>query len=365
MLAESLLASSKLSDDPATPTTVRESLTESLQAILATSDDQVYNRLLEGDITLLSDNIERLPLTVPVESVAEIGRHAVALLIEETGHETNASLQVFVVRQFPEPYDDVTSWDFLYADAEDHHKYGIPIGLYVHADRQFPFFSDFLIVHEYVHFFVDALKADRTKTRYRWMEEGFANWYGLLVYDRIRRDPSLVRFVQAVTSMYTTVLPFSTISEYVSYDRLFRLVYSAGGHEAIRTLFRAYTEDPLSDRWQQLFDDLRADRFESLRHFAAPHTPTRDIDFLLQREHEPLPILTVQPSEHVVLRALIDAGGPMCTSQFQHIGEDERDRAIEGLSNRGVLVREDGEVRIMDNLRGGLVREAVKARPPR
>ncbi|RZK01670.1 MAG: hypothetical protein EOO43_24105, partial [Flavobacterium sp.] len=233
LLAKLLIDTNLFSKEPADKANLINKLEIAISLLTSRSDDGLFKKYVEHDGAFLKKELLKTEVYIDFPDIQQKAKDCLAALNKEFDLNIAELPQVFVVDNFPSPYDNITTWDFMYANKDDETKYGIPEGLYMHKDRQFPIFGEYLIIHELVHFYVDKVKGD-IPIKYRWIEEVFANWFPMKIFYEIYNDKEAVNFIRAVNDMYKDILPFSTISEYNYYDNLFRKVFYIGGHEGVK-----------------------------------------------------------------------------------------------------------------------------------
>jgi len=257
-----------------------------------------------GDLNLLlarlrKSNLERINYS----SVLRINKKGLKTLDKIMSLKTPNPGKIFIVHDFPKPYDSVMPWDLMFASSKDHKEYGIKEGIYLHIYRQFPLFWEFLLLHEYVH---HAIRSNMKKTKatgYKWIEEGLADWFALNAHYKLFRDWDFLVFVKNMYYIYEKVFPRSPLAEYAQYGKVITRIYLQGGHQAVGNILKAYLLNPDSKKWNDLYKDVINEKKSSYDQYRPLHLKTNFDRFLITL-HEKADTINVPTLEYKILKIL-------------------------------------------------------------
>lgn len=266
--------------------------------------DKNLTRFIISDFDILLSKIEDLRADSSVDRLIKIGEKSIDILNGYFGVKIEQSPSVFIVAEFPRPYHKVAAWDFMYADEEDNVKHDIDIGLYIHTKRQFPFYSEILIIHEYVHFFFNKLKDPGQEILYKWLEESLADWFSLRVHYELFGDISTIKFAKNMNLLYSQTFPFSTLTEYQLYNDVIQSIYKVGGQGAIVDLAKGYVTGPTSKYWGELFDDIINFDFQLVFDYKREHQIDNSFDLLMSTNKQTFSLFDFSSVEYIILSIL-------------------------------------------------------------
>ena len=325
-------------------------LEEIKNKVLIKSDDVIFKRVFSNDIDKLKNIIEQEKQRFDLSNLLDISRIAMKRLNVEFGENVTEMPDIYIVDDFPEPFTNITTWDFMFVGIDDNLKYNIRQGLYLHKDRQFPLFSEYLIIHEFVHYFIDKIKKD-SLVKYRWIEEAIANWFSLVVHYGHFKDIGFINFIKSVNHLYNNIFPNSVIAEYSQYDDMFRKLYRLGGAEAISKFCKEYFLSPSDEKWEVLLYDLAHNNFGGLKEYVFPHCHQNEFDLALCESSTESSFLNLSCTEFIILKNINSEKFSFDNLSIQaDIEIGILRKGVSKLQNRGYLIVEDGQIEVIDNI---------------
>lgn len=349
LLVKHIIEQNILNNDIADSNRLCQKLEDIKNKLFKTIDDEFYKILFIEDVGILKKIISKKTHHFDLNNLLNIGESTLKILNKEFNTHITKFPNIFVTNNFPVPFDKNTTWDFMYASKEDERKYNLKEGLYIHKDRQFPIYCEYLIIHELVHYYIDKIK--RTKvTRYRWIEESIANWYALIIHYKLYKNKEFVIYIKNINELYNHIFPYSVIAEYSYYDRALQKIYNMGGHQGIIKFCNEYILLPNDKRWQQLFDSILKRDFEPLEKYALKSVPKNELDLLLFDSSIDTQILNLTSLEYIIFKNLEEKGilinklTKKTDIKFEFI-----EKGINQLQNRGYIIMQNEKIEIIDN----------------
>jgi len=351
LLAKKIYQQQILEDVPFQKKTLCEKLDRIKNQYFTTLQDNFFKILFEKDIeTLKSIIIKEKKPVVDFAHLNDLGKVTIGILNKQFKAKVTNQPEIILTNTFPPPYDKIGTWDYMIADKEDEEKYGIKEGLYIHQDRQFPIYSEYLIIHEIVHYFVAQMKQNKT-VKFRWIEEAIANWFAFIVHYSIHRNIDLIIYVKNANALYNQIFPYSSIAEYGYYDRAFEKVYRAGGHQGVIELCRDYFISPTNSKWARLFYSLSHHDFKPLKKYSKKSPIKKGFDILMSEMTIDTQILNLTSLEYLIIKELTRGN-----SVFSDIAEkldtdvDTVQKGAKQLANRGYIFLENAHAKIIPNV---------------
>ena len=155
-----------------------------------------------------------------------------------------------------------------------------------------------------MHFLFNELKAIKAESLYRWLEEGLADWFSLKTHYEMFNDIEAIDFAKNMNLLYSESFPFSTLAEYQSYNDILQEVFKVGGHQAILDLAKKYLDDPESEYWSELFDDIKSMKFNLVFDFKQSFEIKNKFDYIISTNKQQYGLLNVASIEYLILTKL-------------------------------------------------------------
>lgn len=324
-------------------------------------EDPYYLKLVEDDLNIIISKLNSVKINTSIDRLKEIGSKSIKALNHYFNADIHLNPDVFIVEYFPKPYDKITTWDFMFADEDDYEKYDIDVGLYIHTGRQFPYYSEVLIIHEYVHFFFNELKPNKSENLFRWLEEGLADWFAFKVHYDLFKDIKAIEFSKRMNLLYAESFPYSTLAEYQGYHDIFQVIFKVGGNEAIINLAKKYVENPTSTYWSKLFNDVKNMEFNLVFDLQKDFTIRDKLDLLITTNSQEFGLLNLSSIEYIILKKLNNKMFIGEISKKTQLQDDVLKSGLERLQARGfVLKTQDDCFEIIDGIKHIAKSELIK-----
>lgn len=321
----------------------------------------VFNKFMRQDFQILKKFLEK-SFRFNMDVIHNITKNAKQILEEETGFSFGNGIDIRWVDTFPEPYEKVTNWDYMYATKEDQEKYGIDPAIYLHTKRQFPVFYEYCIIHELVHKILDQNRREKSKLVH-WFEEGLADWMAIRIHYRLTQDIKKLTLMQRLYTLYSKVFPASTLAEYYEF---LKLIAKLNHVSNMKEIINIYVKDPEELKWGEVYRALKYNDIDKIKILLPQRQiPLKgDEDNLIMFFTNPVEPITVGCPEFMVLKTLFNAKDKEA-DKIKFIQEGTLDKetleiAIKRLQSRGYIsVRNDtikGEERILEMLEYGIIK---------
>jgi len=365
LIVKELWSKTKFSDQPTRNKEISTKIIAcSKKLIQSSKKDLIYYQFLQKDLKKLAQILKsKYPYTGNTRSLVKIGEKCLPVLAKEMGLNIKRKVNVFFVAEFPKPYNRIKTWDLMFADRNDERKYGIKEGIYVHKERQFPLFCEFLIIHEYVHFIVRSNSKRELSSGHKWIEEGLADWYSFIAHFRLFRSIDNLVFFKKVYQIYEKNFPRSPLAEYSQYDRAIKRLYLWGGHEAVKKLVSKYLQNPNSSRWSRLYRNILQEKSDIIS-VANTKRPGDRLNSYLLTLHEKVDTLNISAVEYLILNELnMKVQKCMPYKKIRYllsIKEKVFDDAISRLEGCGLILKKENNVILNDTSSSLLDAGAIK-----
>ena len=137
-----------------------------------------------------------------------------------------------IVDKFPEPYSDM-EWIAFAPDKEDHEKFGIEPGIYIKSSMVSPYYTAYLLAHEFTHKIVEQFNSYGFGIG---LEEGIAEFYGLHLSSKFL-PMNVLKHILVYNYKYGERTRLTMLYEFFLLLTYYE-IYKAYGMDGIRTIIK-------------------------------------------------------------------------------------------------------------------------------